>query len=62
VVEGELQQAVPAVDVELPADVVAVIFDGFRADFQQFGNLLADAVFGDEFQDALGGGLFSGLH
>ena len=52
VVEGELQQAVRAVNVELPADVVPVIFDGFRADLQQFGNLLAGAVFGDELKDA----------
>ena len=52
VIEGELQQAMRAVNVELPADVVAVISDGFRADFQQVGNLLAGAVFDDEFQDA----------
>jgi hypothetical protein len=36
--------------------------DGFRADFQQFGNLIAGADFGDEFQDARGHGLFPGLH
>jgi len=49
VVEGELEKAVTAMNVQLMADVQAMVLNGAHTDAQDIGNFLAGAIFGDKF-------------
>lgn len=62
IVEGELQKAVAAVEIQLVADIQPVVFNGLDADAEQFCDLLAGAVLCNELEDApLGSGQFVNL-
>ena len=52
ILEGELEQAMAALQAELGAHVGAVILDRARAETKFVGNLFAGFVRGDELEDA----------
>jgi hypothetical protein len=48
VIEGKLEQAVAAMEFQFLANVLAMIFYRFGADFKLVGDFLAGVVFGDQ--------------
>ena len=49
-VEGELEKAVAAVNIEFIADAQPMVFNGFGADVEKYGDLFCGSILGNEFE------------
>ena len=52
IIEGELQQAVAAMQVQFMANIQSMVLDCLDADSQQIGDFFTGMILGNEFQDA----------